>query len=87
MTANAEILLDEHKGVLTVPENAVIYDEQKNASVEIPDKKPEGRQAQDSGQGGAVERVGDGNPERAEGRRPGGAAAVDRRSGTRDQGS
>ena len=38
MTANAEILLDEHKGVLTVPENAVIYDGQKNASVEIPDK-------------------------------------------------
>jgi HlyD family secretion protein len=38
MTANAEILLDEHKGVLTVPENAVIYDAQKNASVEIPDK-------------------------------------------------
>ena len=39
MTANAEILLDEHKGVLTVPENAVMYDNQKNASVEIPDKK------------------------------------------------
>lgn len=39
MTANAEILLDEHKGVLTVPENAVIYDNQKNASVEVPDKK------------------------------------------------
>jgi HlyD family secretion protein len=39
MTANAEILLDEHKGVLTVPENAVIYDNQKKASVEIPDKK------------------------------------------------
>jgi len=39
MTANAEILLDEHKGVLTVPENAVIYDAQKNASVEVPDKK------------------------------------------------
>ncbi len=39
MTANAEILLDEHKGVLTVPENAVVYDNQKNASVEIPDKK------------------------------------------------
>jgi HlyD family secretion protein len=38
MTANAEILLDEHKGVLTVPENAVLYDAQKNASVEIPDK-------------------------------------------------
>ncbi len=39
MTANAEILLDEHKGVLTVPENAVIYDAQKNAFVEIPDKQ------------------------------------------------
>jgi len=38
MTANAEILLDEHKGVLTVPENAVMYDNQKNATVEIPDK-------------------------------------------------
>jgi HlyD family secretion protein len=39
MTANAEILLDEHKGVMTVPENAVIYDAQKNASVEVPDPK------------------------------------------------
>lgn len=38
MTANAEILLDEHKGVLTIPENAVIYDSSKNAFVEIPDK-------------------------------------------------
>jgi HlyD family secretion protein len=38
MTANAEILLDEHKGVLTVPESAVIYDNQKNAFAEIPDK-------------------------------------------------
>ena len=38
MTANAEILMDEHKGVLTVPENAVTYDGQKNASVQIPDK-------------------------------------------------
>ncbi|MGB9255639.1 MAG: efflux RND transporter periplasmic adaptor subunit [Candidatus Korobacteraceae bacterium] len=43
MTANAEILLDEHKGVLTVPENAVIYDNQKKATIEIPDKsKKEG---------------------------------------------
>jgi HlyD family secretion protein len=38
MTANAEIMLDEHKGVLTVPESAVMYDGQKNALVEIPDK-------------------------------------------------
>jgi HlyD family secretion protein len=39
MTANAEILLDEHKGVLTVPENAVSYDNQKNATVQVPDSK------------------------------------------------
>ena len=38
MTANAEIILDEHKNTLTVPENAVIYDNQKHASVEVPDK-------------------------------------------------
>jgi HlyD family secretion protein len=38
MTANAEILLDEHKGVLMVPENSVIYDNQKNSFVEVPDK-------------------------------------------------
>jgi len=38
MTANAEILLDEHKKVLTVPENAVTYDNQKNAFVQIPDR-------------------------------------------------
>ena len=38
MTANAEILLDEHKGVLTVPENAVTYDNQKNAYVNLPDR-------------------------------------------------
>jgi HlyD family secretion protein len=38
MTANAEILLNEHKNVLTVPENAVTYDNQKNAYVNIPDR-------------------------------------------------
>ncbi|HUB00038.1 MAG TPA: efflux RND transporter periplasmic adaptor subunit [Terracidiphilus sp.] len=37
MTANAEILLAEHKGVLTVPEDAVIYDNRKNAFVQLPD--------------------------------------------------
>jgi HlyD family secretion protein len=47
MTANAEIILDEHKGVLTVPENAVLYDNQKHASVEIPDKnQKEGKRKQ-----------------------------------------
>src|SRR3954464_5927108 len=37
MTANAEIVLDEHKGVLTIPESAIIYDKDKKASVEVPD--------------------------------------------------
>lgn len=39
MTANAEIILEEHKGVLMVPEAAIIYDRDKKASVEIPDPK------------------------------------------------
>ena len=39
MTANAEIILDEHKNVLTVPEQAVVYDKNRNASVEVPDPK------------------------------------------------
>ncbi|MGA9353698.1 MAG: efflux RND transporter periplasmic adaptor subunit [Terriglobales bacterium] len=39
MTANAEIILDEHKNVLQIPEGAIIYDKDKNASVEIPDSK------------------------------------------------
>ncbi|HEY6413796.1 MAG TPA: efflux RND transporter periplasmic adaptor subunit [Edaphobacter sp.] len=37
MTANAEILLEEHKNVLTVPEQAVVYDKDRKASVEVPD--------------------------------------------------
>jgi HlyD family secretion protein len=37
MTANAEIILDEHKNVLQIPEGAIIYDKDKKASVEIPD--------------------------------------------------
>jgi len=37
MTANAEIILEEHKNVLQIPEGAIIYDKDKMASVEIPD--------------------------------------------------
>jgi HlyD family secretion protein len=36
MTANAEIILDEHHNVLMIPESALLYDKDKNASVEIP---------------------------------------------------
>ena len=39
MTANAEILLEEHKNVLQIPEGAILYDKDKKASVEIPDPK------------------------------------------------
>jgi HlyD family secretion protein len=39
MTANAEMILDEHKNVLFVPESSLIYDQNKSASVEIPDAK------------------------------------------------
>jgi HlyD family secretion protein len=39
MTANAEIILEEHKNVLQIPEGAIIYDKDKKASVEIPDTR------------------------------------------------
>jgi len=39
MTANAEIILEEHKNVLQIPEGAILYDKDKKASVEVPDEK------------------------------------------------
>ncbi|HSE49505.1 MAG TPA: efflux RND transporter periplasmic adaptor subunit [Terriglobales bacterium] len=42
MTANAEIILEEHKAVLMIPEGAIIYDKDKKASVEIADAKADG---------------------------------------------
>ena len=39
MSANAEILLEEKKNVLMAAEAAMIYDKDRNASVEIPDPK------------------------------------------------
>jgi HlyD family secretion protein len=39
MTANAEIILEEHKNVLQIPEGAILYDKDKKASVEMPDPK------------------------------------------------
>ncbi|MBZ5525612.1 MAG: efflux RND transporter periplasmic adaptor subunit [Acidobacteriia bacterium] len=44
MTANAEILLEEHKNVLMVPEGALIYDKDRKASIEVPDPSgPDGK--------------------------------------------
>ena len=37
LTPNAEIILEEHKNVLQIPEGAILYDKDKKASVEIPD--------------------------------------------------
>jgi HlyD family secretion protein len=37
MTANAEIILEEKKNVLLVPEAAVVYDKQRSTFLEIPD--------------------------------------------------
>lgn len=41
MTANAEIILDEHKGVLAIPEGAVTYNKDKSTAAQIPDPTSE----------------------------------------------
>jgi HlyD family secretion protein len=41
MSANAEIILEEKKGVLLIPDSAVIYDRQRQAFVEVPDTAAE----------------------------------------------
>jgi HlyD family secretion protein len=42
MTANAEVILEEKKGVLLVPESSVVYDKERQPSIEVPDPKAEG---------------------------------------------
>jgi HlyD family secretion protein len=37
MTANAEIVLEERNNVLLIPEAALVYDKDKNASVQVLD--------------------------------------------------
>ncbi len=41
MSANAEIILEEKQNVLLVPESAVVYDKNRNSSLEIPDSQAE----------------------------------------------
>jgi HlyD family secretion protein len=41
MSANAEIILEEKHNVLIIPENAVLYDKDRHASLELPDPKAE----------------------------------------------
>jgi HlyD family secretion protein len=42
MSANAEIILEEKKGVLLVPESAVVYDKERKTFLEVPDPKADG---------------------------------------------
>ena len=37
MSANAEIILEEKKGILMLPEAAVIYDKDRKTFIEVPD--------------------------------------------------
>jgi HlyD family secretion protein len=41
MSANAEIIREEKKGVLLVPDSAILYDKDRKTSVEVPDPKGE----------------------------------------------
>jgi HlyD family secretion protein len=41
MSANAEIILEEHRDALTIPEGAVIFENDQNAFVEVPDPTSE----------------------------------------------
>lgn len=41
MTANAEIILEERKGVIAIPEGAIVYNKDKSTAVEIPDPTQE----------------------------------------------
>jgi HlyD family secretion protein len=42
MTANAEVILEEKKGILTVPESAILYDKERKPSLEVPDPRADG---------------------------------------------
>jgi HlyD family secretion protein len=45
MTSNAEIVLEEHKGTLVIPEAAVLYDSARRPSVDVvSESAPDGRQ-------------------------------------------
>lgn len=41
MSANAEVILEEKKGVLIIPENAVVYDRERRTFAEVPDATAE----------------------------------------------
>ena len=49
MTANAEIVLEEHPNSLIIPESAITYDPQRNAFVEVPAPNGEDRAQEGAG--------------------------------------
>ena len=73
MTANAEIILEEHKNVLQIPEGAILYDKDKKASVEMPTQSQR-RQEENRSQHRHLEWRQDRVAARTEGRRPSGTA-------------
>ena len=66
MSANAEIILEEKKNVLMVPEASLIYDKDRNASVEIAGSQGRERPEEDSREAGHLQWRKDGNRFRAE---------------------
>jgi HlyD family secretion protein len=41
MSANAEIILEEKQNVLLIPESSIVYDRNRNTSIEVPDSTVE----------------------------------------------
>ncbi len=60
MSTNAEIILEEHRDVLLIPESSLIYNEKRETSVEVPDP------ASRTGRRQVAVKIGLGNGSRAE---------------------
>jgi len=85
MTANAEIILEEHKAVLQIPEGSIIYDKTRKhrSKFQIPRaRKGKKKVAVNIGY---LQRRKNRTPGRPEGRRSGGTAIENKVSGQRSQ--
>ena len=76
MTANAEIVLEERKNVLLVPEAALVYDKDKNVSVQRLDPTATARVAQSPAQDRHLQRPAHRSAGRTQGRRQAGVAVT-----------
>ena len=81
MTANAEIVLEEHPNSLIVPEAAIVYDAGKNPFVEVPDAARRRRPPPRRREAGRRQRHPHRDRVRREGRRSRAAAAIGAVSG------